>query len=376
MTVGHTYSGFFSSTMCSPASACAPRLSVRVCVIDPLRDARWSDFVQRHPDAGLFHSTGWLEALRRTYGYEPLVVTTSQEDESLSNGIVLCRVHSRVTGRRLVSLPFSDHCEPLVRDASELEVLIAFLKKQVADGCYQYLEMRPLKGMSSTVSQRMRLERDEAFCVHQLNLSPSLEGLYHGFHKSCVQRKLRRAERERLRYEEGRSEELLLKFYKLLLQTRRRHQLPPQSMTWFRNLAACLGSSLRVRVASKDGNPIAAIITTHVHDTVVYKYGCSDAAHHNLGGMLLLIWRAIQDAKVEGARCFDFGRSDQVNKGLLAFKEHWGAVKTPLPYHFYPAGFNKGIRTAWKRWLIQKTCACLPDPVFERVGTALYKHVG
>lgn len=352
------------------------RVPAGVFVLDPLRDPRWSEFIERHPDASIFHSTGWLEALRRTYGYEPLVVTTSRRNEPLLNGIVLCRVRSWATGYRLVSLPFSDHCDSLVDDRGELETLIAFLEAEMERCRYRYLEMRPLRRWDSGIPQRMQMRREEAYCIHRLDLSPSLDNLYHKFHKSCVQRKIRKAEHEGLLYEDGRSEELVSKFYKLVLQTRRRHQLPPQSMAWFRNLADCLGEKLKVRVVSKDGQPIAGIITTHFRDTDVYKYGCSDARYHNLGGMFLLMWHAIQDAKVSGARYFDLGRSEQVNEGLVTFKEHWGSTKIPLPYYRYPAGSNTDVQSPWKLWLIQKTCAYLPYPLLKTLGAVLYKHVG
>ena len=351
-------------------------LRAKVSVLDALRDPRWSEFVDRHPDASIFHSTGWLEALHRTYDYEPLVVTTSGEDEPLSNGIVLCKVRSWATGSRLVSLPFSDHCDPLVDDPLELEALIAFMKAEVKHSRCRYLEMRSLRELNAGVSQRMHLNTDEAYCIHRLDLSSGIDDLYRGFHKSCVQRKIQKAEREGLVYDEGRSEELLSKFYKLLLHTRRRHQLPPQSMSWFRNLSECLGEKLKIRIVSKDGRPIAGIVTTQFRDTGVYKYGCSDDRYHNLGGTFLLMWRAIQDAKASGALFFDFGRSDQENKGLVTFKENWGSRKSPLPYHRYAQSMDTGVQAEWKLWLIQKTCAYLPDPLFETLGTALYKHVG
>ena len=80
---------------------------------NPLKDPRWQPFVDHHPGGSIFHSADWLEALRRTYGYEPVVYTTTSPGKELSNGIVFCRIHSWVSGSRLVSLPFSDHCEPL-----------------------------------------------------------------------------------------------------------------------------------------------------------------------------------------------------------------------------------------------------------------------
>src|SRR5207253_7683501 len=101
-----------------------------------------------------------------------------------------------------------------------------------------------------------RLEHGSSFYFHQLDVSPSLEKLFRGLHKDSIQRKIRRAEREALDCEEGRSELLLRKFYRLFLATRRRHTLPPQPFAWFRNLVDCLGDHLKVRVASKDEKPI------------------------------------------------------------------------------------------------------------------------
>ena len=44
---------------------------------DPVEDPRWPEFLERHPRACVFHTPGWLEALRRTYGYEPIGYTSS-----------------------------------------------------------------------------------------------------------------------------------------------------------------------------------------------------------------------------------------------------------------------------------------------------------
>ena len=93
-------------------------------IIDPLTDTRWNDLVAQHPHASSFHERGWLEALQRTYGYKPFVLTLNSPAESLTNGIVVCRISSWLTGTRLVSLPFADHCEPLVSDPVERYAIV------------------------------------------------------------------------------------------------------------------------------------------------------------------------------------------------------------------------------------------------------------
>src|SRR5690349_16854880 len=93
--------------------------------VNPLSDSRWDLLVRRHPFGTVFHSPSWLRALNRTYGYYPVALTTSPPDSELSNGLVYCHVSSWVTGRRLVSLPFSDHCDSLISATSDADSLLA-----------------------------------------------------------------------------------------------------------------------------------------------------------------------------------------------------------------------------------------------------------
>src|SRR5271169_505666 len=103
-------------------------LPMQVHQIDPTKDARWAEFVEGHSRASVFHTVGWLKALQCTYGYEPIAFTTSSPTHDLKNGLVFCRINSWLTGRRLVSLPFSDHCEPLYDSAEDMKVLILYLQ--------------------------------------------------------------------------------------------------------------------------------------------------------------------------------------------------------------------------------------------------------
>src|SRR6516225_1621655 len=95
--------------------------------LDPLTDTRWLALLRRHPLASVFHSSEWLTALQRTYHYEPVVVTTCPPESELTNGVVFCRIQSLFTGSRWVSLPFSDHCEPLAANTAELANLLGAL---------------------------------------------------------------------------------------------------------------------------------------------------------------------------------------------------------------------------------------------------------
>ena len=343
--------------------------------IDPLQDARWEEFLQTHPRASVFHTSGWLEALRRTYGYEPVVFTTSPPSRQLANGIVFCRISSWLTGSRLVSVAFADHCRPLVRNPEELVELVAHLQHAFPHENCKYFELRCLNSDTLDLEAHTGLTKSASFSYHSLDLRPDLESLFHGFHTSCVQRKIRRAHREGLTYDEGTSDHFLEQFYSLFVMTRRRHGLPPQPLAWFRNLRDCLGSGLKIRIASNDGQPLASIVTVQHKDAIVYKYGCSDARFHRLGGMALLFWRTIQEGKKQGMHELDLGRSDPEDTGLIAFKNHLGAASSSLNYYRYPP--QSAVPSTLRRMAsVSKLYSRLPASVLRMAGNFLYRHVG
>jgi CelD/BcsL family acetyltransferase involved in cellulose biosynthesis len=342
-----------------------------VQVLDPLRDPRWAALVERHPKASVFHTTGWLRALQRTYGYEPIAYTTSPADGELQNGHVFCAVRSWLTGRRLVSLPFSDHCEPLTQSADELNELSRFVENAGRPKRWRYVEMRPADSAPSAP-----FEATSHWAWHRLDIRPEPAALMHRFHRDCVQRKIRRAEREGLTYEAGRSQSLVDRLYALLRLTRQRHGVPPQPRRWFMNLIDCLGDRVCIRIASKDGRPVAGILTIRHRETMVYKYGGSDAPWNNLGGMPLLFWNAIQEARRDGVAELDLGRSDPDQAGLIVFKERWGAVRTPLTYWRHAPVASAASGTSWTLDFAKKISARLPDRALTVAGRLLYRHLG
>lgn len=350
------------------------RLKLTIYSFNPLTDLRWAEFVETKENTSVFHTPAWLHALRLTYGYEPTAVTTSPPGAKLTNGIVFCCISSWLTGRRMVSLPFADHCEPLFESAEDGREIFTFLRSSVAAGDWKYVEIRPrTSGLRAEINSQ---ERGGSFCFHVLDLKPSLESLFGALQKSCIQRMIRRAEREGISGEEGRSEALLEKFYGLMLKTRRRHQLPPQPISWFRNLIRCLGHRLSIRVALKNGNAVASILTLSHKNTLVYKYGCSDADYHSFGAMPFLLWNAIRGAKEKGMQEFDLGRSDIDNPGLIAFKNRWGARTSMLEYVRFSHARPEHTGEYPTMHIVKRLFACMPDRLLTATGKLLYRHIG
>lgn len=342
--------------------------------IDPLSHQGWDRFVTGHPRASAFHRQGWLRALSETYGYKPVFLTAGSLGKGLEGGLLLCRVSSWMTGERLVSLPFADHCEPLLHDPDEYRGVADWLRDTCAEQGWKYVELRSLlPGWGETEGWYATHQ----YWLHELDITPRLENVFHAMHRDCMQRRILHAERARLSYEVGRSPQLAEDFYNLVLITRRRHQLLPQPKAWFRNLVKHMGDSLQIRLARKDGIPVGAILTLQHGSSVIYKYGCSDARFHNLGTMPFLFWRLIEESKQQGIRNMDLGRSDLEGKGLITFKDRIGASKRLLSYRrCQKAGVPAESARNWDFQAFGKLFSILPDGISSTAGAIIYRHIG
>lgn len=254
-----------------------------------------------------------------------------------------------------------------------LQFLLSSLEMTFVKEKLTYVELRPV---CTHLEGQSNFGDFKTFWLHKIDLRPSLEELRRNLHRDCVQRKIRRAARESLQYEEGRSEALLNKFYGLLLLSRRKQKLPPQPLNWFRNLISCLGEKLKIRVASKNGTPVASILTLRYKDRLVYKYGCSDSKLNYTGGMQLLLWLAIQEAKENGLEEFDLGRSDCDNTGLVNFKNRWGSSSIPLTYWKYPVSAANKFSPERQVELFKRMIPFMPESFLKAAGNLMYKHIG
>lgn len=346
---------------------------MQLYTLDPLSECRWNDLVATHPKASVFHQTGWLKALAKTYGYKVVALTSTPPGEPLSDGLAFCEVRSWITGNRLVSLPFTDHAEPLLNEKGASLDFAEWMRTKCRQRNWRYIELRPYSG---TVDSRNSLLPSQSFWLHTLDLTPSTEQLFRNLHKSCIQRRIRHAQRQQLSYEKGGSSELLNEFYRLLMMNRRRFRLLPQPRVWFQNLIECMKPNAEIRLVRKDGVGIAAILTLRHRGTVVYKYGCSDERFHHLAGMPLLFWKLIEESKMDGAETIDFGRTEMDNHGLVRFKGHFGAVRQRLNYFRYTERERERTPARTDSPAARALLSALPDALSSRAGRLVYRHIG
>src|SRR5437588_7512690 len=84
----------------------------------------WHTFVAQHANGSFYHDPLWLDLLTKIYGYAVIPLTSTNANGEITGVLPLCFLQSPLTGRRLVSLPFSDYCSLLAVDETSANDLI------------------------------------------------------------------------------------------------------------------------------------------------------------------------------------------------------------------------------------------------------------
>ena len=342
-------------------------------LLDP-SDVRWWAFVESNPQANAFHHPAWINLLAECYGYRPLVLTVCDATGSIGAGLPIMEINSSLTGRRWVSLPFTDHCAPLYRDCESLDQLIRELVRLYQDGGAPRIEVR-------WDLVHPAIQTHSPYVLHTLRLDADAARVADHFDRTHRQN-IRAAEKSQIYVQWGKQLKDLRAYFNLQLETRHRQGIPSQPWRYFKALASVLfeeglGSVL---LAYKDGQCLAGIVLLHWQRTLIGKYAASREESLKLRPNHLLIWTAIRWGCEHGYTVFDMGRTDLENAGLRRFKRGWGAEETPLTYSTL---FAQASRPMTSRLMTSKLMPILqtvirksPLWVCRVLGELLYEQVG
>jgi CelD/BcsL family acetyltransferase involved in cellulose biosynthesis len=340
--------------------------------LDPLEDARWGELVRRAPEGSAFHHPSWLRLLHATYRYPITACCVAGPDGTPVAGLPLAAVSSRLTGSRLVALPFSDLCPPLVaRDAStEAPAALAAALESLHRSRGMPIEVRGDGGALRAVPP------GERFHHHVVRLERDVEAVQRRFAKAQAMRGVRRALREGLCTERRTDRAGLATFYRLHVATRRRLGVPTQPRRFVLGLAELFDAGRGfVLLVRSEGRPVAAAVFLAYGDVLTYKYGASDARFLQARPNNLLFMEAIRGGCEGGFRVLDLGRTHWGQEGLRAFKLSWGAEERELRYrhvggaHSWSAG-RRGER------MVAAVIRRSPPLAGRAIGEVLYRHAG
>ncbi len=339
-------------------------------IINPTIYPGWDNLVLSHSDHSFFHSSAWAEVLCKSYGYIPLYFTVL-EGGKLSALIPLMEVDSFLTGRRGVSLPFTDDCPPAVDGGASFEEIFNFAVDYGKKHAWKTLELRGAQGYLS-------VKASGAYLGHRLSLEKGEQSVYQALRDS-TKRNIKRAKAERVEITISDQPESIEQFYILNSVTRKRHGLPPQPFSFFRNVLELVikkGFGIVV-VGLFEGKAVAASVFFHFGKKAIYKYGASDLKYQNLRANNLVMWEAIRFYCRKGFESLSLGRTEPENQGLIQFKSGWGTTQHEINYYQYNLRNSSFVSGSPKVSGFQnKVFKKIPIPILNTIGSILYKHVG
>jgi hypothetical protein len=343
-------------------------LEMRIC--DPVRNPGWDHLIALHRDAGCFHTSAWAKVLHKTYKHHPFYLRFSR-GRRLAALIPLMEVRSPFTGRRGVCLPFSDACEPLVFDPDSVDLVMDRVVDFAQERRWRHLEIRGGKTFQPASSSAA------IFYGHTLDLRRRVEELADRF-DSSVRRAIRKAERSNISVFVDRNRQAITDFYRLHVQTRRRHGLPPQPASFFLNIYEYLikpGLGFTV-LAKRESRPIAAAIFFRFGKNALYKYGASDKRFQEFRANNLVMWQGIQLLARTGVEKLHFGRTDCENDGLRRFKLSWGTKEEAIDYfRVDPSGRKCLLPAPSDSGFHKKIFSRLPLAFNRLAGSLIYPHL-
>jgi CelD/BcsL family acetyltransferase involved in cellulose biosynthesis len=338
--------------------------------VDPRRDPDWAALM-KGPRGSLFGSPPWIAAVADTYGFDPTADVLVGDDAPVAG--MACMKICDLRGARIVSLPFSDHCDPVVDEDEQWERLVA---PMLASGVPVNLRV-----MDADLPLRdTRFVRTDELLWHATDLQRPESEVLAGLHAQ-VRQHMRGATRKGVTVRFGSELDDVRAFHALHRGTRKRkYGLLAPPVSFFERIWECFAplDQVVVGLASHDGEVIAGALYLFWNDTIYYKFGASIPERLSLRPNELLGWESVKLAHQRGCHRYDWGVSDLDQPGLVAYKRKYATEeRRVIALRHTPIGFDDPVAADAGRVLGELTSLLtrddVPDEVTQRAGEILYR---
>ncbi|MDD5416960.1 MAG: GNAT family N-acetyltransferase [Candidatus Aenigmarchaeota archaeon] len=335
-------------------------------MIELLQDEeRWKHFV-RFSNSTIFHTIEWRNVIRDTFGYKPYYIVSTNEGTTNGCFPMFC-VKSFIFGKRYISLPFSFAAGPIYTDVKFLKELLTEAKRVSKDS--KYLEIRTKDKIPVDIVKEFELNENTDTFMSVLELT-DIDTIWKEMDKKH-RNAIRKAEKDGLKVREG-TENDLRAYHRLKMRlSAKKYGIPSEPLLFYQKMWEEMHKKNLVKlfVAEYEGKIIGGIILLMHKDEILYFSGAADEKYLNVKPYNLLVWEAIKYSLKNRYKYFNFGTSE--NKGLLDFKESFGAKSVQIPvYSTSELGKAAGyglFTKIWKR---------IPTRLSKFVGPFLVRHKG
>lgn len=297
-------------------------VTIHRIVYDPVP---WDAIVARHPEAEVFHGSGWLDYLQATQGAEPVIAEVRDSGRPVGYfvGGIVRRYGVRILGSPLrgwATMHMGFLLEPGFDRRAAAGALPGFAFRKL--GCVHIELADKGLGPEQMAGSAYVIEVGRTFVV---DLTQSEEAILAGM-RSTTRNYIRQASRKGLTAEVATDDAFADEYYLQLIEVFARQGLSTTySVDRVRKLIEALEPSagvLRMRVRSPEGRSIATAITVGRNDTAVLWGAAFERAYANLHPNELLHWEEMRYWRSKGMAHYDMG-------GGGDYKAKFGGVEVP-----------------------------------------------
>ena len=300
----------------------------------------WDDVAVRSPGGHVLQSAAWA-SIREAQGWRAEFLQlggapapSGAPTPALPVALVLWR--SLPAGMCLAYVPRG----PIVGERSELDAALAKLATLARERRAIFLKVDPEidADMGAEPLRAAGFRRAEdiqpVVATLELDLGPEEDALLAALDKD-TRWSVRQAEKRGVTVRDASADDDLRALYDLYAETGQRAGFITRTWDYYRHMWGTLVAAghAKVRLAEKEGKPVAGALTWRCGDREVYQSAATNDAGRSAYAAYALLWRCIIEARKGGARRFDFGgipvdltRKDDPMHGPYMFKKGFGGT--------------------------------------------------
>ena len=346
----------------------------------PVDPTAWDAYVSGHFRATLYHLSGWLRVIRKTYGHSVYSLAAVEANEGRIIGILpLVHMKHPMFGNSLVSMPFFDMGGILADSPAAEQYLLdqaLILSRQLGATGIELRHTTPINSISDKSQLQSKSDGKPVqyrTLTHKVRMLIDLPGSSEALMKtlrSKLRSQINRPIKDGLQVKSG-GAELVDDFYGVFLENMRDLGSPVHAKQLIENVVAEFPDRSRIFLVHKDGQTLAAALTVGFNETLENPWASALRRFSRWSPNMLLYWGMLAYAADHGFARFDFGRSTP-GEGTFKFKEQWGS--RPEPLHWYLMGWcsagsdNADVQVSRPFEIAAKVWKRLPIAVTRIIG--------
>ncbi len=351
--------------------AALERLPAPRSIVEPGSDPAWATLMAGS-QSSLFGSPPWITAIADTYGFDIAADVLRDGGDPIA-GMAHAEV-SDLRGTRIISLPFCDYLDPVLRGDDDWARLVEpALARQLP------LQLRVLH--ADAPRRDRRFEAVSELMWHSTDLHQPADEVVAAL-KSKGRQGASSAVRQGVTVTFGSDLDDVRAFHDLHRRTRKRkYGLLAQPFSFFEHIWKQFGplDGIVVGLAHHDDEVIAGGLYLFWNNVMYYKFGASVAERLRLRPNDLLALESIRLGCERGMSRYDWGVSDLDQPGLFFFKRKFATDEATVTVLRHRPADHDDQESSTAGALLGELTQLLtredvPDDVTQRAGELLYRY--